>query len=300
VLVGCDPSDRGRDALLLGELLARTSGAGLLVARVQDGSGPGQRGAERALREEVEGVLPDPPGGLETALPSSRSPAHTLLGLIEADPEVVALVLGSTHRAGIGRVMPGSVADRLIGEIRCPVAIAPRGYARARLTLRERGEPGPDVADLPLVRDELRVIAVGFDGSAEGEQAISAAAEIGGLAGAALRLITVGPREPLHQPSLETGAMLDSRAESARLQEALHGAAAELPADLRVQPSYLRGDPVAELLQSAGAGVDLLVLGSTHRGAVRRVWLGSVSSQVIRAAPCSVLVVPRPGAQAGS
>jgi nucleotide-binding universal stress UspA family protein len=41
-------------------------------------------------------------------------------------------------------------------------------------------------------------------------------------------------------------------------------------------------------------GVDLLVLGSRGFGPVMRLLIGSVSSRVIREAPCPVLVVPRP------
>ena len=43
-------------------------------------------------------------------------------------------------------------------------------------------------------------------------------------------------------------------------------------------------------------GVDVIVVGSHGRGAIERVLLGSVSEQVVRHAPCPVLVV-RPGHQ---
>ncbi|HSS43092.1 MAG TPA: universal stress protein [Solirubrobacterales bacterium] len=42
------------------------------------------------------------------------------------------------------------------------------------------------------------------------------------------------------------------------------------------------------------AGADLLVAGSRNYGPVRRVLLGSVSTQLMHRAPCPVLVVPRP------
>jgi nucleotide-binding universal stress UspA family protein len=57
---------------------------------------------------------------------------------------------------------------------------------------------------------------------------------------------------------------------------------------------FERGDPVAKLLADAEIGVDLLVLGSRGFGPVMRLLIGSVSSRVIREAPCPVLVVPRP------
>jgi nucleotide-binding universal stress UspA family protein len=52
------------------------------------------------------------------------------------------------------------------------------------------------------------------------------------------------------------------------------------------------GDPAA-FLATKGVELDLLVVGSRGRGPVERALLGSVSSQLIRTAPCPVLVMPR-------
>jgi nucleotide-binding universal stress UspA family protein len=70
---------------------------------------------------------------------------------------------------------------------------------------------------------------------------------------------------------------------------------AQLPPELRALPVIEHGDPVRKLIEDAGTGVDLLVLGSRGFGPVMRLLVGSVSSRVIREAPCPVLVVPRPG-----
>jgi nucleotide-binding universal stress UspA family protein len=40
-------------------------------------------------------------------------------------------------------------------------------------------------------------------------------------------------------------------------------------------------------------GIDLLVLGSRGYGAVLRTWLGSVTAELVRSAPCPLLLVPR-------
>ncbi len=48
---------------------------------------------------------------------------------------------------------------------------------------------------------------------------------------------------------------------------------------------------------AADLGVDVIVVGSHGRGAIERLLLGSVSEQVVRHAPCPVLVV-RPPADA--
>ena len=50
---------------------------------------------------------------------SSRSPT----------PSALAIVVGSSHRGPVGRIVPGSVGERLLHGAPCPVAVAPRGYS---------------------------------------------------------------------------------------------------------------------------------------------------------------------------
>jgi nucleotide-binding universal stress UspA family protein len=61
----------------------------------------------------------------------------------------------------------------------------------------------------------------------------------------------------------------------------------------------LGSDPGAAILDVAGTGVDLLVLGSRAYGPVRGTLVGSVSAAVIRHAPCALLITPRVGEHSG-
>jgi nucleotide-binding universal stress UspA family protein len=72
-------------------------------------------------------------------------------------------------------------------------------------------------------------------------------------------------------------------------------AAAGLP---RVTSRLLRGVPWDQITQAARAdpAIDTIVMGTHGRSGVARVFLGSVTEQVIRHAPCSVLAVREPGA----
>ncbi len=56
------------------------------------------------------------------------------------------------------------------------------------------------------------------------------------------------------------------------------------------------GHAFMEILKYAGAnGIDLIVMGTHGRGAVKHMLLGSVAEKVVRKAPCPVLTVRHPG-----
>jgi nucleotide-binding universal stress UspA family protein len=212
-------------------------------------------------------------GELKIVHVEKGSPADTLQALAERG-EADLIVLGSTHHAHLGSVAPGSVAEHLLHGARCRLVIAPKGYAQADHS-----------------QDRLRVAAVGFDGMAESFAALDEAAKLASKFGGSLRVI--GVATPV--PAMGAAAAARAGAEAGPdFQTQLNQAVAELPAELRALPVFERGDPVEKLLEAAEMGVDLLVLGSRGFGPVMRLLIGSVSSRVIREAPCPVLVVPRP------
>lgn len=212
-------------------------------------------------------------GKLKVIHVEKGSAAEALQALAERG-EADLIVLGSTHHAHLGSVAPGSVAEHLLHGARCRLVIAPKGYARSDHS-----------------QDRLRVAAVGFNGMAESYAALEEAARLASKFGGSLRMIAVAAPEP----GAGAAAAAQAGAEGGPdFQIQLNRAAAELPAELRALPVFERGDPAEKLLEAAGMGVDLLVLGSRGFGPVMRLLVGSVSSRVIREAPCPVLVVPRP------
>ena len=54
------------------------------------------------------------------------------------------------------------------------------------------------------------------------------------------------------------------------------------------------GHPADVITAAAGADTDLVVVGARGLGGVKRLLLGSVSENVLRAARCPVLIVKRP------
>lgn len=282
LIVGYDGSDHAADGLALAELLSDATGAELLVVAVACHEFPYAPDAperEEMLRAQAEDMLVNavPEGErVQTRVVSARSAAQGLQALAESE-NADALVIGSTHRGPIGRVLGGSVVERLLHGSPCPVAVAPVGY-------RDRTD-----------RD-LRLVACAFDGSDESLLAVQHAAYLARRAAAGLRLIAV------HEPELIFGMEHISAAysieelakyERARLARELETVATAVPPGVDVHQELLEGSAVEALAAAADKGVDLLTVGSRSYGPVRRVLLGSVSSGLVRSSSAPVLVVPR-------
>src|SRR5438552_10702138 len=65
--------------------------------------------------------------------------------------------------------------------------------------------------------------------------------------------------------------------------------------EIQVRHVLLEGSPAQEIIRYATEqGVDLIVMGTHGRTGLERLLMGSVAEQVVRGAPCSVLVVKMP------
>jgi nucleotide-binding universal stress UspA family protein len=254
IVVGFDGSEGAQDALALARSLAAREGASLVaVAATADG------GPSRTAEEHPALGAGEPPISVRRMTGASAPEA---LSEVAAEQEAELIVIGSTHRGRPGRVLPGSTGERLLEGAPCAVVIAPRGFAgRAHFGFGE--------------------IGVGFDGRGEARQALRFAAELAAGLDARLRLIGVEP--PAGEESAEADGGLARSIEQAR---------ADLGAEVDAVTEIIAGDPAATLADR-GVELDLLVIGSRGRGPVRRVIAGSVSAEVIRTAPCPVIVVPR-------
>lgn len=271
IIVGYDGSDGSLDALALARVLAPAFGARLVLA-CADRTG--------AYAEATLATADLPEGDGDRVALEGGGAARRLHELAERR-DAALVVIGASHRAGHGRVRPGSVASRLLHGAPCAVAVAPRGYA---------GEPAR----------EPRVIEAAFDLSPESEAALSQATEIALAAGATVRVVAViDPVEYGYGPVLGSYQVIAADNLRRRLETRTRELAEELPSELRADPRVLRGNVAGLILGEAEKGVDLLVMGSRGYGPVPSVLLGSVSSRVLASAPCPVLVVPRT-AQAAS
>jgi nucleotide-binding universal stress UspA family protein len=279
IVVGVDARDGGRDALALADRLARTVGGELIavhaypydyyVSRGANGDFEAVmlRAAHETLDDELEraGVTATP-----IAMPDD-SPARAL-HRTAARRGGELIVVGSSHRGRLGRVLAGDVTAGTLHGAPCPVLVAPRGYA-------DHG-------------GELQTIGVGYDGSPEADAALDLAHEIAKASGAQLRVIDVvvppepGGPFPAYRPDWPEHARI--RREEA--EERLAAVLAELGDIATGDVAF--GDPARELAFE-GNHLDLLVTGSRGYGPVRRLVLGSTSSKLVHEAPCPVLVLTR-------
>ena len=264
IVVGSLPEEGGADAHALATQLAALCDAELVLANRVDHRLAGAGSASRSLRDAA----------------------------ISQDADLI--VVGSSDHEPAGHVFSRSVAGRLLSDAHRAIAVAPRGYA-------QHARP-------------LNVVLAAVDGSPEARIALRAAHALATRAGAALQVMTViipgSPGVPVGKANsfrgLDTVVVIADAEhpatlplpESLRCQDAgaratLAAVIAELPGVNRIAQQILLGpDAAFMIIDAARDGTDLLVLGSRARGPLRRALLGSVSNQVIRRAPCPVLVMP--------
>jgi nucleotide-binding universal stress UspA family protein len=290
IVVGVDPAHRSASALHLAGMLARSSGASLIVAAVVPPAWPSTAGWADAewrgyTRENADGALDHAAavlGGATAAEYVLQEAASARRGLVELaeQREASAIVVGSGAGGQPGRIALGAESDALLHASPVPVAIAPRGY---------RVDPDARVT---------RVTAA-YRGTGASAGLVLGAAGVAATMGAELRVASfaVVPRD-----SGTSGAGLDAEvpvadawaADIERHARALVREVTELDDAPPVSGVAVGiGDDwesaIAEIGWEPG---ELLVVGSSTLGAIARVFLGSHAAKIVRHAPVPVVVVP--------
>jgi nucleotide-binding universal stress UspA family protein len=279
ILIAIDGREQGADALELGRVMCVALGGRPTLATVlrwpadlpaPDDDTPAHHDARRLLLAAGERLAELGP---ETHLLVGSSVPEALYELAEAE-QVGLIVVGSSHRGPLGRVVPGSVGTALLHGAPCGVLVANRGYAKSAT--------------------EPRTLAAGFDGSKESWAALETAGALAERWNGTLTILTVAEiprfRTATAMSVLTASEYRDyEREEKQRLLAlALEGFGGRASVIGR-----LLVGAAGPLLKEAAADYDLLVLGSRGYGPLKRVFLGSASSAVVDSAPCPVLVVPR-------
>jgi nucleotide-binding universal stress UspA family protein len=190
-----------------------------------------------------------------------------------------SMVIVASHGRGfLGRVVVGSVADRIARVAEVPVLVVhpTRGNMAAHADSTAR----------------VHRLVVPLDGSPLAREAVPVAAALGRQLGVPLHLVRALPTreeiaahpEPMVSDYYEDmiGAATEALTSEAGRRRA---------AGLEVTTSTAIGSPAAAILDELNAH-DLVVMTSHGRGGVRRWLLGSVAERLIRAGEAPVLLVP--------
>jgi nucleotide-binding universal stress UspA family protein len=132
-------------------------------------------------------------------------------------------------------------------------------------------------------------VVVGYDGSPAADLALRRAAAMAGEAG---RVTVVTAHPSLDSPGVDAEPLLDAPEGGER--DALLRRSRDTLREHGIDPVLVArdGDPAEALIQTArDEGAELIVLGNRGSSYVSRALLGSTAENVVRHAPCDVLVV---------
>jgi nucleotide-binding universal stress UspA family protein len=283
ILIGVDGSERSEDALAFGRSLALAADAPVILAMAHrlEPLRPGAEEHRAFLRQDAERTLARLAVALEDVsdvvlrpLVANTSPAHALQATAEKEQAGI-IVVGSSHTGRLGRVLPGSTAERLLHGAPCPVAVVPLGYR----THAARSRP---------------VVGCAYRSTEDGAAALGAAEELALALSAPLRVMQVteplarmydGGEMPLNLPEISASIFRET-------ERNLAERVAHLSSRLESEGTLYSGSP-ADVLIALSETVDILVIGSRGYGPLKAVLLGGVSGQIIRSAACPVIVIPR-------
>jgi len=280
IVVGYDGPQRGGDAIALAETLRDPRRGTLILTAAYLPVTPVAAGPfvlPVDYSDETETMLALARAELEGRVPVQSkavglSPARALTEVAEQE-HADLVVIGSSHQGPLGRVVPGTTADRLLTGAPCAVAVAPRGYER----------------------DEVRHVGVAYDGSPEAEAALRAAEALAVDVDAELSCYCVVEPAPVTDSVIAagTGSEWPSVTAKEHARQLLYYVADHAPRGLKPETLMLHGHAAEQICRRTAGHVDLLFTGSRGYGPLHRALVGGVSGALVRDAGCPVVVMAR-------
>jgi len=137
----------------------------------------------------------------------------------------------------------------------------------------------------------FRKILIATDGSDRNKAAVEEALRIGRACGSAVVAAYVMDLSAFESASADV-VIRDTWTVIQREADATLARVREIAEGVNLETVVLEGKPAPEIVRyAADNGIDLIVIGTQGKRGLERLLLGSVAEQVIRSAPCKVLVV---------
>ena len=289
------PDERGKTALHLASMLARSIGDELVVCSVIPAPWvPGMARIDAEYRKELDEIADQAlalarknlPGDVSATFErhSARS-APTGLLQVAKQHDAYMIVVGTSSAGVFGHIGLGSVTNRLLHTSPVAIALAPRGF---------RSQPGAKV----------KRVTAAYDGSANAESLLLAAARVAALVGASLRIASFAVwSRPAYTTRLGTDSEdLVLQEWITDLEKSAHAALGQVEelakAPRQVETVVGHGESWEEAIDDVGwDDDDVLVVGSSAVGPIAQVFLGSRGSKILRNSPVPVVVVPHAQAE---
>lgn len=192
------------------------------------------------------------------------------------------LVIAATHgRSGLKRFLLGSVTERLMRILPCPLLIIP-----------DPAPNTPDVFDEPL---RFKRILIGCDFSADADLAVHYGLSLAQEFQSELYLAHV-IEQPAYTLPVEKKTATEKDLQTVVQHHLKEKLSALIPPEAlnwcSPEMVLLEGHPDEELTRYAlSRHIDLIVLGVRGQGLVEKLFVGSTTDRVVRRAPCPVLSV---------
>jgi nucleotide-binding universal stress UspA family protein len=280
IVAGVDGQDGGWEALALAQRLAQPDGAVLVVVCAYPALAVQHAGLvwpRIRLQADAEDVLHRAGGHLpgdqraEFVCAAGSTPG-SVLQRIAVQRGADLIVIGSSRRAALGRVLGGDVVHQTLDHLPCPVGVAPRGLL--------------DLA-APLLD-----VGVAVDGTPQSLAAVRWAGELTLEPFAIRRLELIHVDERADHAASGAHAPLDHLGDEYRLEVfAALRLVGRLDSSVEVTWTDAAG-AVGPALAKLTATLDLLVLGTHGRGPFGRLLRGGVVRDVADCAQCPLVAVP--------
>ena len=280
ILVPLDGSAQSNAALPVARTVAQATGGTLTLLRiVEPGHGSATKEASAELRR-IQAELAESAPRVDIAAVEAEHVGRGILDQIQH--RAADLVIMRTHgRAGINRVVLGSVAQEVLSESRVPVLLLRPGGRRMT---------------------HLRKLLVPIDGSPGGTLALAAAVELARTTGASLKLLEISQPASnwvyatdayggmsYYDPVWDEESLASAHSYVDAVVSRVRAANVDVEGETRQEPLVAGAIVVA----ADTANSDLIVMSTRALTGPARAILGSTADAVVRMAHCPVLLIHR-------